>query len=70
MIGKQIKKFRRKKRITQEELEKVIGVTTQAVSNWERGGVPDAEQLSDIADSILYQKLKSHADLLSARLNG
>ena len=52
MIGEQIKKFRRKKGITQEELGKMIGVTTQAVSNWERGGAPDAELLPDIADAL------------------
>ncbi len=52
MIGEQIKKFRRKKGLTQEELGRKIGVTTQAVSNWERGGVPDAELLPDIADVL------------------
>ncbi len=52
MIGEQIKNFRRKNGITQEELGKLIGVTTQAVSNWERGGVPDAELLPDIADAL------------------
>ena len=52
MIGEQMKIFRRKKGITQEELGRMIGVTTQAVSNWERGGVPDAELLPDIADAL------------------
>ncbi len=52
MLGEQIKTFRRKKGLTQEELGKRIGVTTQAVSNWERGGVPDAELLPDIADAL------------------
>ena len=52
MIGEQIKVYRRKKGITQEELGRSIGVTTQAVSNWERGGVPDAELLPDIADAL------------------
>lgn len=52
MIGEQIKKFRRKKGLTQEELGRRIGVTMQAVSNWERGGVPDAELLPDIADAL------------------
>ena len=52
MLGEQIKNFRRRKGITQEELGKIIGVTTQAVSNWERGGVPDAQLLPAIADAL------------------
>ncbi len=52
MIGEQIKKFRLQKGITQEELGKLVGVTTQAVSKWERGGVPDAEILPHIADAL------------------
>ena len=52
MIGEQIKKFRIKRGITQEELGSMVGVTTQAVSKWERGGVPDAELLPAIADAL------------------
>ena len=52
MIGEYIKKFRIKKGITQEELGRIVGVTTQAVSKWERGGVPDAELLPNIADAL------------------
>ena len=52
MIGDQIKKFRAKKEITQEELGRLVGVTTQAVSKWERGGVPDAELVPAIADAL------------------
>ena len=33
------------KGITQEQLGNLAGVTCQAVSKWERGGVPDAELL-------------------------
>ena len=42
MIGEHIKTYRLKKGITQEELGRQVGVTTQAVSKWERGGVPYA----------------------------
>ena len=52
IIGEQIKKFRLKKGYTQEKLGDIIGVTTKAVSKWERGGVPDAEILPDIADAL------------------
>ncbi len=48
-LGRKIKEFRVKKGITQEELGSLVGVTTQAVSKWERGGTPDAELLPDIA---------------------
>ena len=47
VIGEQIKKIRTEKGITQEQLGELIGVTTQAVSRWERGGTPDAELLPD-----------------------
>ena len=52
IIGEQIKKYRIKKGFTQEKLGSLIGVTTQAISKWERGGVPDAEILPDIADAL------------------
>ena len=51
-IGSQIKKYRVKKEYTQEKLGKLIGVTTQAVSKWERGGTPDAQVLPLIADAL------------------
>ena len=52
IIGEQIKKHRIKKGFTQEKLGSLIDVTTQAISKWERGGVPDAEILPDIADAL------------------
>ena len=50
MLGKQIAQLRRKKGVTQEELAKYVGVSTQAVSKWENGGAPDVEILPKIAD--------------------
>ena len=64
MIGEHIKKFRIKKGITQEELGRIVGVTTQAVSKWERGGVPDAELLPNIADALCVT-----TDMLFGRKN-
>ncbi len=52
MIGDQIKKHRKKRGMTQEELGDMIGVTTQAVSKWERGGSPDVELLPKIAGAL------------------
>ncbi|MBQ3264143.1 MAG: helix-turn-helix transcriptional regulator [Ruminococcus sp.] len=51
-IGQQIKKYRLSKSYTQETLGNMIGVTTQAVSKWERGSTPDAEILPLIADAL------------------
>jgi len=52
VIGEQIKKYRIRKKYTQENLGSMIGVTTQAVSKWERGGTPDAEILPQLADAL------------------
>ena len=52
VIGQKIKQYRIQKGYTQETLGKMIGVTTQAVSKWERGSSPDAELLPLIADAL------------------
>ena len=49
-IGANIAKMRKAKGATQEELAKAVGVSAQAVSKWENGGVPDAELFPAIAD--------------------
>ena len=49
-IGKQIAALRKEKGIKQEELANYVGVSAQAVSKWENGGVPDTELLPKIAD--------------------
>ena len=52
IIGKQIKRLRSEKGLTQEQLGKAVGVTTQAVSKWERGGMPDAELLPRLSEVL------------------
>ena len=49
-IGTQIAAFRKEKGVKQEELASAVGVTPQAVSKWENGGVPDTELIPKIAD--------------------
>lgn len=51
-VGVQIARFRKNLGITQEELGKAVGVSTQAVSRWENGGLPDAALLPQIADAL------------------
>ena len=49
-IGKKIADFRKANNITQMELADLMGVSYQAVSNWERGNsMPDITKLPDLA---------------------
>ncbi len=50
MIGMQIALLRKQHGKKQEELANYVGVSAQAVSKWENGGVPDTELLPKIAD--------------------
>ena len=52
LLGEIIAKYRKEARLTQEELGKMVGVSTQAVSRWECGGAPDVELLPVIADCL------------------
>lgn len=52
IIGAQIAKFRKAAGLTQEELGRAAGVSTQAVSRWECGGTPDVTLLPTIADRL------------------
>ncbi len=49
-IGKNIAELRKAKGVKQDELARFVGVTAQAVSKWENGGVPDTELLPKIAE--------------------
>lgn len=52
ILGETIAKYRKEEGITQEELGRAVGVSTQAVSRWECGGTPDVELLPVIADRL------------------
>lgn len=52
LIGGQITRYRKAMNLTQEELGKAVGVSTQAVSRWENGGAPDVALLPAIADKL------------------
>lgn len=51
-IGSTITRLRKERAMTQEQLGQAIGVSAQAVSKWENGGMPDAELLPAIADRL------------------
>ena len=48
-IGEKIAKYRKLKGYTQEQLGELVGVSGQAVSKWENGGVPDTYLLPAIS---------------------
>ena len=50
IIGKQISSLRKERGVKQEDLANFVGVSIQAVSKWENGGVPDTDLLPRIAD--------------------
>lgn len=53
MVGKNIKKFRTEKGLTQEEMAEKLGVTRQALSNWETEKTqPDIDTLQKIAQLL------------------
>lgn len=48
-IGDKIRELRTRSNLTQAELGKLVGVSMQAVSKWERGGTPDIDVLLSVA---------------------
>ncbi len=53
MVGKNIKRFREEKKMTQDELADKLCVTRQAISNWERGTTePDIDTLDTLAQAL------------------
>lgn len=53
MLAENIKNFRLKMKLTQEELAKRLNISPQSVSKWERSeSLPDAAILPDLADTL------------------
>lgn len=68
LIGDVIRKYRKDKNMTQEEMAKRLGVTAPAVNKWENGNsLPDIALLSPIARllNISVDTLLSHERVLS-----
>lgn len=71
MISENIKRFRKAKGLTQEEMAVRLNVVRQTVSKWEKGlSVPDAEVLIQISqllevsvDQLLDMEADSHTKL-------
>lgn len=58
LIGEQITRYRKALNMTQEELGKAVGVSTQAVSRWENGGAPDvARWLASLPQKDRFDQL-------------
>lgn len=68
-IGEVIRKYRKEKRLTQEDMASRLGVTAPAVNKWERGNtMPDIALLAPIArllDISLDELLSFHSELTS-----
>lgn len=52
LLSENIAKYRKAAGMTQEELGRRVGVTTQAVSKWECGGMPDPGLLPGLSDAL------------------
>ena len=52
VFNENLKAFRKKRGITQNQLAEIVGVSPQAISKWEISGYPDAALLPVIASSL------------------
>lgn len=52
MLSERIAALRKERGLTQEQLGKMVGVSSQAVGKWEKGGAPDVELLPILAEQL------------------
>lgn len=52
MLSERIAALRKERGLTQEQLGKMVGVSSQAVGKWEKGGAPDVELLPILAERL------------------
>ena len=52
MLSERIAAMRKERGLTQEQLGKMVGVSSQAVGKWEKGGAPDVELLPVLAGQL------------------
>lgn len=52
MLSERIAALRKERGLTQEQLGKLAGVSSQAVGKWEKGGAPDVELLPVLAGQL------------------
>lgn len=65
-LGNRIRKYRKERNLTQEQLAEKINATKGRVSNWEQGiNRPDADVLADICRALNV----SPSELLNVRLD-
>ena len=72
-IGKKISELRKKQNLTQLELADKMGISFQAVSNWERGtSMPDISKLPELAelfDVTIDYLLGEHLKVIDKSIN-
>lgn len=72
-IGKKIVKYRRKNKLSQEQLAEKIGVTRQTISNWELNTTkPDVTQIKNIAkvlNTSIDDLLDNNGDGVKNKIN-
>ena len=70
-IGDKIRELRTRSNLTQAELGKLVGVSMQAVSKWERGGTPDIDVLLSVAKyfNISLDEMVGHTIDSTGRLD-
>ncbi len=52
VLSERIAALRKERGLTQEQLGKMVGVSSQAVGKWEKGGAPDVELLPVLAERL------------------